>query len=77
MPPVGGVGPSAPELQEWAGVFSGARIHAGLSQVQLGDRTGRDHKTIHRWGTAASAPNVIDLLLLAAAIDVSLSDLVR
>lgn len=60
----------------------GARIRdrrrdAGLSQVELGERVGRDHKTIHRWETAITAPTLIDLLLLADAIGVPLADLVR
>jgi transcriptional regulator with XRE-family HTH domain len=54
-----------------------ARRDAQLSQVQLGERVGRDHKTIHRYETAASAPNLIDLLLIANATGVPLADLVR
>lgn len=53
------------------------RRHAGLSQVQLGERVGRDHKTIHRWETAATEPTLTDLLLLADALGVPLADLVR
>ncbi|MFF3643361.1 helix-turn-helix domain-containing protein [Streptomyces sp. NPDC002564] len=54
-----------------------ARRSAGLSQVQLGERIGRDHKTIHRWETAITPPNLVDLLLVADALDTPLSDLVR
>jgi transcriptional regulator with XRE-family HTH domain len=54
-----------------------SRRAAGLSQVQLGERVGRDHKTIHRWETAATNPNLVDLLLLANALGVPLADLVR
>jgi len=50
------------------------RRTAGLSQVQLGDRIGRDHKTIHRYETAQSVPTLIDLLLLADVLGMSLGD---
>lgn len=53
------------------------RRHARLSQVQLGERIGRDHKTIHRWETAATEPTLTDLLLMADALNVPLADLVR
>lgn len=54
-----------------------ARIGVGLSQVELGERVGRDHKTIHRWESAKTVPNLLDLLLVAAALDMLLPDLVR
>jgi transcriptional regulator with XRE-family HTH domain len=54
-----------------------ARLNAQLSQVKLGERVGRDHKTIHRWETAQSVPTLVDMLLMADALDVSLADLVR
>ena len=54
-----------------------ARRTAGLSQVQLGERIGRDHKTIHRYETASSVPTLVDLLLIADALDIPLADLVR
>lgn len=53
------------------------RRAARLSQIQLGERIGRDHKTIHRWETAETPPDLNDLLLLADALDVPLADLVR
>ncbi|MFG2503641.1 helix-turn-helix transcriptional regulator [Streptomyces sp. NPDC048441] len=53
-----------------------ARTYAGLSQVQLGERIGRDHKTIHRYEHATSVPTLTDLLLIADALDVPLRDLV-
>jgi len=53
------------------------RRHAGLSQIQLGERVGRDHKTIHRYETAQSAPNLDDLLLIADALGIPLADLVQ
>jgi transcriptional regulator with XRE-family HTH domain len=53
------------------------RRAAGLSQMALGDRIGRDHKTISRWENALRAPDLTDLLLIADALDVPLADLVR
>ena len=53
------------------------RLAAGLSQLQLGERVGRDHKTVHRWETAQRAPSLTDLLLVADALNVPLADLVR
>ena len=53
------------------------RRAARLSQVQLGERVGRDHKTIHRWETAATDPTLTDLLLLADALNVPLAELVQ
>ncbi|MFI6356986.1 helix-turn-helix domain-containing protein [Streptomyces sp. NPDC050743] len=54
-----------------------ARRAAGLSQVTLGERIGRDHKTISRWENALRAPDLTDLLLIADALGIPLSDLVR
>ena len=54
-----------------------ARERAGLTQLQLGNRIGRDHRTIHRWEYAYRIPNLEDLLVLADALDVPLADLVR
>lgn len=54
-----------------------ARRAAGLSQMTLGERVGRDHKTIHRWEAGATPPNLTDLLLVADALDVPLAHLVR
>lgn len=53
------------------------RRTAGLSQVQLGERIGRDHKTIHRYEHATSVPTLIDLLLIAHALNVPLANLVQ
>ena len=47
-----------------------------LSQIELGERVGRDHKTIHRWEAAATPPDLNDLLLVARALDVPLAALV-
>lgn len=52
-----------------------ARRAAGLSQIQLGERIGRDHKTIHRYETAQSVPSLVDLLLIANTLGLSLGDL--
>ena len=54
-----------------------ARLQAGLTQLQLGERIGRDHRTIHRWEYAHRVPNLEDLLLIADALDIPLADLVR
>lgn len=51
------------------------RRAAGLSQLQLGERIGRDHKTIHRYETAQSVPNLVDLLLITNVLGMSLGDL--
>lgn len=53
-----------------------ARLHANLTQEQLGERIGRDRRTIHRWEYAARVPDLEDLLLLADAVGVPLRDLV-
>ncbi|MGW5616297.1 helix-turn-helix domain-containing protein [Streptomyces sp. NPDC003877] len=53
------------------------RRAAGLSQLQLGERIGRDHKTVHRYETAQRAPSLTDLLLIADALNTPLADLVR
>ncbi len=45
----------------------------GLSQADLGERVGRDHKTIHRWEAAATNISLTDLLLLAHALQVPLA----
>ncbi|MEU3527586.1 helix-turn-helix transcriptional regulator [Streptomyces sp. NPDC038707] len=54
-----------------------ARRAARLSQMALGDRVGRDHKTIHRWESGATNMTLTDLLLVADALGVPLSELVR
>lgn len=54
-----------------------ARRATRLSQIQLGERVGRDHKTIHRWETAVTEPGLTDLLLVADALGVPLAELVR
>lgn len=54
-----------------------AREYADLTQIQLGERIGRDHKTIHRYEHGTSIPNLVDLLLIADATSVPLAELVR
>ncbi|WP_319262301.1 helix-turn-helix transcriptional regulator [Streptomyces europaeiscabiei] len=54
-----------------------ARHRANLTQMQLGELIGREHRTIHRWEYAERIPNLNDLLLLADALNVPLADLVR
>lgn len=54
-----------------------ARRAASLSQLQLGERIGRDHKTIHRYEYGTSVPSLDDLLLIADALGIPLADLVR
>jgi transcriptional regulator with XRE-family HTH domain len=54
-----------------------ARLQANLTQAQLGERVGREYRTIHRWEYAQRIPNLTDLLLLAAALDIPLADLVQ
>lgn len=53
-----------------------ARLQANLSQMELGARIGRDHRTIHRWEYAQRVPDLEDLLLLADAVGVPLRELV-
>jgi len=54
-----------------------ARSAARLTQVQLGERIGRDHKTIHRYETASRIPNLVDLLLIADATGTTVPELTR
>lgn len=54
-----------------------ARVYAGLTQIQLGELAGMDHKTVHRIERATTDPSLTMLLRLAAALDVPLSDLLR
>ncbi|MFC8367080.1 hypothetical protein ACFUIT_03670 [Streptomyces sp. NPDC057239] len=42
----------------------------------MGEHIGRDHKAIHRWETAQRLPNLLNLLLLADALDIPLARLV-
>lgn len=63
--------------REIGGRIRSARRNAGLIQESLAERVGRDRKTIVRWENAYSVPDLVDLLLIADALDVPLADLVR
>lgn len=54
-----------------------AREHANLSQLQLGQAVGIDHKTVHRIEYGVSDPSLGTLLLIANATGVPLANLVR
>ena len=66
-----------PRRREIGARIRQARRHAGLSQLQLGERIGRDHRTIHRWEYAERIPNLEDLLLLADALGLPAEELIR
>ncbi|WP_236053380.1 helix-turn-helix domain-containing protein [Streptomyces musisoli] len=51
-----------------------ARLRAQLTQMQLAERIGRDHRTVHRWEYAYRCPDLEDLLLLADALSVRPED---
>lgn len=52
-----------------------ARLSAGLTQQQLGERIDRDVKSISRWENGHRAPDLTDLIILAKALNLSLGDL--
>lgn len=54
-----------------------ARHAAGLTQIQLGEATGLDHKTIHRIEYATTDPSLSMLIRIAHAVRAPLADLVR
>ncbi|MFF7313328.1 helix-turn-helix domain-containing protein [Streptomyces sp. NPDC008137] len=66
-----------PRRREIGRRIRAARLAANLTQMQLGHRVGRDHRTIHRWEYAQRVPDLEDLLLLADAVGVPLAELVR
>jgi transcriptional regulator with XRE-family HTH domain len=66
-----------PRRREIGARIREARRHAGLSQLQLGECIGRDHRTIHRWEYAERIPNLEDLLLLADALGLPAEELIR
>ncbi|MEU3203585.1 helix-turn-helix transcriptional regulator [Streptomyces cyaneofuscatus] len=53
------------------------RRAAALSQEQLADRIGVERRTIQRYEAGSRDPRFTDLLLIAAALDASVVDLVR
>jgi transcriptional regulator with XRE-family HTH domain len=59
-----------PRRREVGARIRAARHHANLTQVELGHRVGRDHRTIHRWEYGQRVPSLDDLLLLADAMGV-------
>jgi transcriptional regulator with XRE-family HTH domain len=63
--------------QEIGARIRAARLDANLTQMQLGERVGRDHRTIHHWEYAQRVPSLTDLLLVAHAVGVPIEELVR
>ena len=51
-----------------------ARLRAGLSQVELGERTGKDRAQIARWEREAVAPSFETLRVLLRSCGYDLSD---
>ena len=66
-----------PRRREIGARIRTARLTANLTQVQLAERIGRDHRTVHRWEYAERIPNLTDLLLVAAAVGVPIEELVK
>ena len=66
-----------PRRREIGARLRAAREAANLTQLQVGERIGRDNRTIHRWEYAYRIPTLEDLLLIADALDVPLAELVR
>lgn len=66
-----------PRRREIGARIRTCRERAGLTQLQLGNLIGRDHRTIHRWEYAIRIPTLEDLLLLADAMGVPLAELLR
>ncbi|WP_406157009.1 helix-turn-helix domain-containing protein [Streptomyces canus] len=60
-----------PRRREVGARIRAARTYAGLTQLELGNRVGRDHRTIHRWEYGQRVPSLDDLLLLADTLGVS------
>lgn len=54
-----------------------ARLAADLTQERLGERIGRDYRTVLRWEYGQRVPDLNDLLLLADALGVPLPQLVE
>ncbi|MFJ6319723.1 helix-turn-helix transcriptional regulator [Streptomyces californicus] len=53
------------------------RRAAGLSQEQLADRIGVERRTVQRYEAGSRDPRYTDLLLIAAALEADLAELVR
>jgi len=60
-----------PRRREVGARIREGRTRAGLTQLELGNRIGRDHRTIHRWEYGQRIPSLDDLLLLADACGVT------
>ena len=54
-----------------------ARLSANLTQEQLAAKVGREYRTIHRWEYGTRVPNLDDLLLVAHAVGLPLTELVK
>ncbi|MFD4275078.1 helix-turn-helix transcriptional regulator [Streptomyces cyaneofuscatus] len=65
-----------PRRQQIGRRLRGLREDRGLTQVQLGEQAGMDHKTVHRIEYAINDPSLGMLLRLAAALNVELAELV-
>lgn len=66
-----------PRRQQIGRTLRAARIDRGLTQIQLGELAGLDHKTIHRIEYGTTDPSLTMLLRLAAALDTPLTELLR
>lgn len=66
-----------PRREQIGAALRRAREQAALTQMQLGERAGVDHKTVHRIEYGTSDPRLSMLLRLAAALGVPLADLIR
>ncbi|MER7807940.1 helix-turn-helix transcriptional regulator [Streptomyces sp900116325] len=66
-----------PRRQQIGAIIRTARTERGLTQIQLGELAGMDHKTVHRIEYGTSDPSLTMLLRLASALRVPLADLVR
>lgn len=66
-----------PRRREIGARIRAARLGANLTQAQLAEHIGRDHRTVHRWEYAERVPNLTDLLLISAAVGMPIEELVR
>ncbi|MEV7959283.1 helix-turn-helix domain-containing protein [Streptomyces sp. NPDC087532] len=54
-----------------------ARVNANLTQMRLAEHVGVEHRTIHRIEHGTSDPGLGLLIMVAAAVQVPLADLVQ
>lgn len=66
-----------PRRQQVGARIRAARNYAGLTQLELGNRVGRDHRTIHRWEYGTRVASLDDLLLLADALGIEPQEFFR